>query len=244
MIGLASDRRPADRLAGLLALGRISNLPTVWMNVVTAGVLATDQPQPGRLALLAISMSAFYCGGMVLNDLFDRHHDRLHQPFRPIPMGRVRTVEARALAVVLFALGFGLLLGAPHAEAALAGLLLFAVIYAYDRFHKRHPATVLLMACCRGLVFVVSSWAVVGGVPLSVAVAAVVQVVYTLAVTVVARREGRRGDGRPSPVPRLLAAMSLVDGVVLSLARSPLWLLPAAFATLLTRLGQRFVRGD
>jgi hypothetical protein len=42
----------------------------------------------------------------------------------------------------------------------------------------------------------------------------------------------------------MIAGMSVVDGLVLTLAVSPLWLLAGIAAATLTHFGQRFVRGD
>jgi lysophospholipase L1-like esterase len=58
----------------LLRLGRVSNLPTVWTNVVAATVLAGGA-LTSTTTLLAISaMTLFYVAGMYLNDAFDRYN--------------------------------------------------------------------------------------------------------------------------------------------------------------------------
>ena len=75
--------------SGLLALCRVSNLPTVWMNVLAALVLASAPLSLGAFALLAVSLSAFYCAGMCLNDLYDLEYDTEHQPFRPISVPNI-----------------------------------------------------------------------------------------------------------------------------------------------------------
>ena len=59
----------------LLRLGRVSNLPTVWTNVLAATVLAGGAWQNARTALVLVAMSLFYVGGMYLNDYFDRAID-------------------------------------------------------------------------------------------------------------------------------------------------------------------------
>ena len=55
-----------------LRLGRVSNLPTVWTNVVAGAVLSGAAPRAATLVALAAALSAFYVGGMYLNDGFDR----------------------------------------------------------------------------------------------------------------------------------------------------------------------------
>src|SRR5713101_5981278 len=129
-----------------LRLGRVSNLPTVWTNVLAGVALAGVSVAPGPLALLALSLSLFYIGGMYLNDAFDRQIDARERPERPIPAGLVR-------ATTVFAAGYGLLgagLAALAAEAAwvgqgrywpaiLSGLALGGLIIFYDAHHKANP---------------------------------------------------------------------------------------------------------
>ena len=83
-----------------LRLGRISNLPTVWTNVLVGGLLAGGSLSDPRLTLLMAAMSLFYIGGMFLNDAFDREFDAQHRPERPIPSGQVSARQ-------VFSFGFG-----------------------------------------------------------------------------------------------------------------------------------------
>jgi 4-hydroxybenzoate polyprenyltransferase len=228
-----------------LALARVSNLPTVWMNVLAAAVLATGALPLGPYLVLVVSMSAFYTAGMVWNDVVDRDLDAVAKPERPIPSGRISLGAARIFGSALFAVGLGLLLAAPHASAFLPGLALAALIGVYDRYHKRHPATVLAMAGCRVGVFVVTAWALTGAVPGAVWIGAAASFAHTALVTVVARAENARTTPFPFPaVPAFIAAMGITDGLVLALLRDPLWLLAGIAAAALTWFGQRYVRGD
>jgi 4-hydroxybenzoate polyprenyltransferase len=238
-------RRPLEKAGALLALCRVSNLPTVWMNVLAAALLADAGATAGDVLLLAAALSASYCGGMCLNDVCDREIDARKRPSRPIPSGRVSPAEARAVAAALLGAGLGLLGLAPHPSAAWPGLALLALIVAYDRLHRRHPSTVLLMAGCRAMVFAVTAWAVADAIPPLVALAGGLQFAYTLAVTAVARHEGTRGAPYPFPlIPRLIASMSLLDGALLAVAVAPAWGLSGAGAAAVTLFGQRYVRGD
>ena len=78
-----SSRAPG--LQTLLKLGRVSNLPTVWTNVLAGTVLAAGTTQGWRTGLVVLAMSLFYIGGMYLNDYFDRAIDARERPQRPIP---------------------------------------------------------------------------------------------------------------------------------------------------------------
>src|SRR5690606_19209058 len=111
------------KIKPLLALCRISNLPTVWMNVLAAMVLINhanpNSVQWCWLPLLALALSAFYCGGMVLNDLCDYQWDKQHQPYRPLVAGSVSLKTASAIAILLFLLGFAIIAATPFAGAGL-----------------------------------------------------------------------------------------------------------------------------
>ena len=92
-------------LKTVLTLCRVSNLPTVWMNVLTAALVvgqATSLPlEPGTIVLLMISLSLFYMGGMSFNDYMDRHWDAQHQTFRPIPSGKISATTALGISLVV-----------------------------------------------------------------------------------------------------------------------------------------------
>ena len=228
-----------------LDLCRVSNLPTVWTNVLAAGLIASGQFQPASFLLLALALSCFYLAGMSLNDVCDLEHDRQRRPTRPIPSGRVTVRGAWALTVTLFAGGLLLLGLAPKPGGVGAGLLLLAAIVAYDLRHKGNPWSVLLMAACRFLVFVVVAMALTGDVTLPLLVAGGAQFVYVVIISLVARRENASATPYPFPVvPAMLAGISLLDGVVMAIFVSPLWLAAGAAGTLLTWAGQRHVRGD
>jgi 4-hydroxybenzoate polyprenyltransferase len=139
-------------------LGRVSNLPTVWTNVLAGVVLAGGDPGFVPLVSLLVAMSAFYVGGMFLNDFHDRHIDALERPERPIPSGEVGAEEVGRHGGRLLAWGVVLV----AAVSALAGGGLWPVltatglagcIVAYDRHHKRNRLSPVLMGLCRVAVY-------------------------------------------------------------------------------------------
>lgn len=179
-----------------LRLGRVSNLPTVWTNVLAGVALAGVSVGPGPLALLALALSLFYIGGMYLNDAFDREIDARERPERPIPAGQVK-------ATTVFAAGYGLLaagLAALAAEAAwtgqrgyastiLSGLALAGLIVFYDARHKANPWSPLLMGLCRVLVYATAAFAVAGRLGSPVVIGATVLLSYLIGLTYVAKQE-------------------------------------------------------
>jgi 4-hydroxybenzoate polyprenyltransferase len=228
-----------------LDLCRVSNLPTVWTNVLAAVVLSGVDFSWPKFLLLLFSLSLFYSGGMCLNDLCDATPDRTHKPFRPIPSGRISVQDARLFTVVLFVLAFVVLLLLPYRISLLTGILLLALIIVYDRIHKAHPSSVILMGACRFMVLVVSAVAVSGTVNGLVGLAGFLQFAYVLIITVVSRYEGRSGKDFSFPViPVMLASISFIDGIMMALFASPFWLLAGMGGAVFTHLGQRYVRGD
>ena len=75
-------------LRAILVLGRVSNLPTIWANVIAAWFVAGGNWQIGIL-WCGIAGSLLYVGGMTLNDAFDAKWDREHGKNRPIAAGHI-----------------------------------------------------------------------------------------------------------------------------------------------------------
>ena len=228
-----------------LDLCRVSNLPTVWTNVLAALLLAEGKFSWSHFSLLALTLSLFYSGGMCLNDLCDAEIDRLKRPTRPLPSGRISRRGARLLTVLLFATGFSLLATVPHPQALLAGTILLLLIVAYDTLHNSLDLSIVLMAGCRLMLFVVTALAVSGEVGMSVLFAGTLQFGYVLLISGVARHEKKLSEPYGAPVvPIMLAGISLLDGAVVALLVSPVWLVAGICGSVITLTGQKFVRGD
>ena len=140
-----------SRPRAYLLLSRVSNLPTVWTNVLAALVVA--HASLDSLPVAAAAASIFYVAGMFLNDAFDAPFDAAARNDRPIPRGDVSRQE-------VFAIGFALLLGGelllallPHAvPAMLWGVGLAIAILFYDYRHKGQAYGPVIMGACRALV--------------------------------------------------------------------------------------------
>lgn len=130
-------QRPLS-LTVLLTLGRVSNLPTVWTNVLTGAVLAGGPWQGRQIGVVLVAMSLFYIGGMYLNDYFDRGIDARERPGRPIPAGDIAADFVAVIGFGMVASGV-LLLGALGLAAAICGVALAALIVTYNLFHKGLP---------------------------------------------------------------------------------------------------------
>jgi hypothetical protein len=237
-----AQRRP--RWRAYLLLARVSNLPTVWSNVIAglagasgAADLATGQP---GTASLFVAASAFYTAGMFLNDAFDAPFDLQARPERPIPRGDVGRREAFAIGGALLAVGLVLLW--PGVEAVLLGVALAAAIVFYDLRHKGKAFAPFVMGACRGLVYLIAA-AATAAVSTPVLLGAGAMVLYVAGLTVVAKRAGANARWL---VPTLIAGISILDAVFIAIVRPEEgWLaLVAALGFPLTLLLQRWVPGD
>jgi 4-hydroxybenzoate polyprenyltransferase len=184
----------------LLRLGRVSNLPTVWSNVLAAAVLAgqSDAPWPPgpAVAWLVVALSLFYVGGMYLNDAFDRAVDARERPERPIPAGLVSAPTVFVIGFALLASGLGVLAAlaawgrTPGGWKAVgAGAVLSGAIVYYDARHQAIAWSPLVMGACRVLVYLTTALAVAGRVTPPVLGGALVLLAYLVGLTCVARQE-------------------------------------------------------
>jgi 4-hydroxybenzoate polyprenyltransferase len=220
-----------------LALGRVSNLPTVWTNALAGVVLAGGAAVDARLPWILLAVSLCYVAGMYLNDAFDRDFDARHRPERPIPSG---AVSARTV----FTAGFGMLAAGVALLAVLglwpgrgtgwppaaAGIALAGAIVWYDLHHKDNAASPLLMGLCRALVYVAAACVVVARPPMAVYTGALMLLSYLIGLTYVARQEhlGRVANLWPLlflALPLAWTARAALEGGFVAV----LWLLLAAW---------------
>ncbi|WP_338848136.1 UbiA family prenyltransferase [Massilia sp. W12] len=137
-----------------LRLGRISNLPTVWSNVLAALLIAGGaMPHPSLLLLLMLALSLFYVGGMYLNDAYDSAIDARDRPQRPIPAGQAQSTTVFAAGFAMLGAGWLMLSQAGKAPSILYGALLAGCIVLYNVWHKDNPVSPLIMGSCRALVY-------------------------------------------------------------------------------------------
>jgi hypothetical protein len=200
--------RQSVSLTTLLRLGRVSNLPTVWTNVLAATVLAGAEWRSWKTGAVLIAMSLFYVGGMYLNDYFDRGVDARERPERPIPAGEIaaEAVAAGGFGLLLAGIVVLLMLGTG---AAVAGVLLALAIVGYDAFHKGNPLAPLVMGLCRALVYAGAAAAAVGSVNATVLLAALALLAYVAGLTYAARQENLDQVGNLWPLVLLAAPLVL-----------------------------------
>jgi len=200
-------------LRTVLVLGRISNLPTIWTNVLV-GWFLSGGAWTGELSWILLGMSLIYIAGMTLNDAFDAKWDRENAPGRPIPSGRISEATVWTLGALQMLAGLEILIGLTSVHPLFAGLLVVAVLL-YTWLHKRHVASVLLMGACRALVYLGAASAVVAHtssivVPQLVYLIAGGVVIYIAGLTLAARSEHLASPGGVRLLPRLMLGLPVL----------------------------------
>lgn len=216
-----------------LRLGRVSNLPTVWTNAVAGALLAGASPGAGRLLTLALALSAYYVGGMYLNDGFDRDIDARERPERPIPAGLVSARRVFTIGFALLALGLaGVASVSAHAGTIVSALALAGAIVLYDAWHKANPLSPVLMGLCRVLVYLTAALATSGRLAPPVLAGAACLLAYLVGLTYVAKHENRPLVARTWPLAGLAApvvyvAAGATAAALVSAAALAVWIVRA-----------------
>ena len=239
-------------LALALRLGRISNLPTVWTNVLVGGLLAGASLADARLLALMLALSLFYVGGMFLNDAFDREFDAQHRPERPIPSGQVSALQVFVIGFGLLALGLAGVAGAsrgpdghPAWRALAAGAALAAAIVVYNAHHKGNALSPLIMGLCRVLLVLSAAYSLAAVLPNAVYLAALALLCHLIGLTYAAKQEHLDHIGALWPLGFL--AVPLLYGLALALSAPAAWLPLLLYAGVLVfalNLLRRRARGD
>ncbi len=216
----------AAHLRPWLILGRVSNLPTVWSNVL-AGWLLGGGERLGALVLVLAGTSCIYVAGMFLNDVVDVEFDREHRQERPIASGQVSWLAVLLVAMGLMAAGV-VLVGLGGVPAFVFGLLLVLAVVVYDLVHKLVSFAPVVMALCRYLLVLVAGAAGAEGVTGLVVWSALALGLYVLGLSYVARGESRGGGFPLWPIPGL--AVPLLLAVLVN--PPSIWFFPAVLLPL------------
>lgn len=155
-----AQRRPSK----LFALAQLVRLPNVFTAVadVSMGCLFVlgafntwgSDDFIAYAILIAVSC-LMYCGGMVLNDVFDYDVDQQERPERPLPSGRLSVNFAQFFGFELLLLGTALgwtvsFLGDSVLTGIVASLLAVAILL-YDAVLKSTLLGPVAMGACRFL---------------------------------------------------------------------------------------------
>ncbi|HSI65675.1 MAG TPA: UbiA family prenyltransferase [Candidatus Saccharimonadia bacterium] len=205
-----------------LELARISNLPTVWTNVLAGWLLGFGRWEWQPLAWLLAGGSLMYTAGMILNDAADARWDRENRKERPIPSGRVSLGTAWGVGIAMLLGGAALAVWGAGACIWLTGALVVAIV-AYDLFHKPWAGSVFIMGSCRTLLYLVAGSAVTGGLDWTehreLCVKAIALGAFIVGVSLAARHEAKVHQSLTGKAPKgqwVLAGLSLLAPAVVA----------------------------
>jgi hypothetical protein len=179
-----------------LRLGRVSNLPTVWSNVLAGVALSGGSTWDPRVVPLMFAVSLFYMAGMFFNDVFDAEIDALERPSRPIPRHEVTAQSVSTVGGILLLGGLVILAGIGYVTPAgtgprpvVAGVILCGLILLYDWYHKHNPFSPLIMGACRMMVYITAAFAVLTHPSTEVFWGGLVLVSWLIGLTYIAKQE-------------------------------------------------------
>jgi UbiA prenyltransferase family len=190
----------------LLRLGRVSNLPTVWTNVIAGATITNDAANLVDVALVGLAMTTFYMGGMYLNDFFDRDIDARERPGRPIHTGDISAGAVSAIGFALLAVGAALL-ARFDLLTVIWGLALAGAIVLYDTWHKGNVFAPVIMGLCRALVYLATGVAVSGEIRFALIAGAIALATHVIGLTYAAKQENLNEVGRLWPLAILAAPL-------------------------------------
>lgn len=212
-----------------LELARISNLPTVWTNILAAWILAGGKWDWQPLAWLLAGGSLIYIGGMFLNDAADAKFDREHRKERPIPSGRIPLSHAWIAGLGFLGSGFAMFVWGAQACIWLCGALVCAVVF-YDLFHKPWIGSVFIMGSCRTLLYLAAASSVTGSLSLTSHMEVIAKAIalggFIAGISLVARGEPRHDSVHPllRAAGVFGLALPLLVSLMLPLSTSDSWL--------------------
>jgi geranylgeranylglycerol-phosphate geranylgeranyltransferase len=135
-VGLPNLSTPS-RLSAYLEIVRLPNCLMIGLAVVVGEFIGLGTlPSYPAVLFGFLTASLMMAGTMILNDVYDVETDRVNNPQRPMPSGRIKNHEAYTLTILFSAasLVFASLLG-PW--TALTGLLALALMAYYNTRGKR-----------------------------------------------------------------------------------------------------------
>jgi hypothetical protein len=202
-------------LSLFLRLGRVSNLPTVWSNVLAGALLSGAAFHVNQLLVLCAAFSAFYVGGMFLNDAFDAEYDAVSRPERPIPRGEIDRTTVYTMGGALLVLGI-MLIGMHsilfenqlRMEPLLYSISLSVCIIWYNADHQKTLIGPVLMGLNRVYVYATTAFALTTEPDVLVWYGCGGMLSYLIGLTFLSQQEDLRRASSLWPVAFLILALA------------------------------------
>lgn len=123
--------------AGFFEIARVPNCIMMGLAVIVGEFMSLGAAVPMYSVILGFLVGFFLvAGSMAINDILDTEIDRINNPMRPIPSGRVSKSEATAFATITLAVGLSLSFALSVINLVIAILAVGLMLY-YNRFGKK-----------------------------------------------------------------------------------------------------------
>ncbi|HRN58440.1 MAG TPA: UbiA-like protein EboC [Agriterribacter sp.] len=230
-----------DKLIGFLRLMRPANIITAISDILAGIAIAVYAGNDVHsyswqaVALLILSTTGLYGGGVVLNDVFDAELDKAERPERPIPSGLISKNAAALWGMRLLLAGIAAA-SAVHTAGWFSASALLAVAIAvcsvvYNKWMKHNPFLgPLNMGICRGLNLLLGM-SILPAALTHYSYIAVVPVIYIAAITMISRGEVHGGKKNALYGAALLYAVVIAGILTIGVAHQYIWY-TLAFAVL------------
>ena len=123
--------------SGFFEIARIPNCIMMGLAVIIGEFMSLGTAVPICSVVVGFLVGFFLvAGSMAINDILDMEIDRINNPKRPIPSGRVSKTEAAVFAAVTLAVGLSLAFVLSVVNLVIAILAVSLMLY-YNRFGKK-----------------------------------------------------------------------------------------------------------
>lgn len=125
------------KASGFFAIARIPNCIMMGLAVIIGEFMSLGS----AVSIYSVVLGFFVgfmlvAGSMATNDILDMEIDRINNPMRPIPSGRVSKTEAAAFATITLVAGLSLALALSAINLVIAVLAVGLMFY-YNKFGKK-----------------------------------------------------------------------------------------------------------
>jgi geranylgeranylglycerol-phosphate geranylgeranyltransferase len=125
------------KASGFFEIARIPNCIMMGLAVIIGEFMSLGTAVPIYSVVVGFLVGFFLvAGSMAMNDILDAEIDRINNPKRPIPSGRVSKTEAAVFAAITLALGLSLAFALSVINLVIAIVAVTLMLY-YNRFGKK-----------------------------------------------------------------------------------------------------------
>lgn len=150
-----------EKLTAIVKIIRPLNFLITFISVTVAAIICLPDKSPAiNVFIAAIVASLVMASGNIINDIYDIEIDKINQPGRPLPSGKISNKDALILYFIflLLSLIFSSFINLP---AFLIVAVTTFILYLYSKFLKKIPLVGnLTVAFLTGLVFIFGGVAV------------------------------------------------------------------------------------